>query len=637
MQRAHVCQPEDVSSADVRDLPDTHVYGRGRGGVQGRVFWPAMAVVVVVSAFAIAFPGPAEEVVGALQTNVIGYFGWYYVLLVAGFVAFALWVGLSGWGDLVLGRDDDQPDFSVGTWFAMLFAAGMGIGLVFYGVAEPLSHFASPKPGVTGVPQELAQSALAQTYLHWGVHAWAVYVVVGLAVAWAVHRRRRPVSIRWALEPLLGDRVRGGLGDAIDVTAVVGTLFGVATSLGLGVLQIAAGLGHIGVERTGTGMQVLIIIAVSGMALWSVVSGLDRGLKWLSNINVIIAGVFMVVVLVLGPTLFLLRDFVQSIGVYLSTVIPLTFNVSAYAGAEGELWQATWTTFYWGWWMSWAPFVGIFIARISRGRTVREFVAGVLLVPTLVTFLWFAVLGGTAIHRELFGSGGIVPEDGVVVAENALFDMLGGLPGGTVLSVVAIMLVAFFFITSSDSGSLVVSMLSTGGNPDPSKPVRVVWASLAGVLAIALLLAGGLVALQTAAILIALPFSVVMVGMVVGTSRAFHREHAAIERARQQAARAQLTEHVTAHVTGEVTSLLEGATTDSPWPGDGLLGPSARLRRREARHVLGRRRGEVRAEREGTDAAEPGTGSAEPGPADTRSVAPDSAAPSPGTRDEGTP
>lgn len=550
-------------------------YGRGVGGVSPRVFWPALAVVVPVAVVAMVFPQTAQDVVGALQKDVIGVFGWYYVLLVAGFVVFALWLGLGRWGDLTLGTDDDVPEFGLRPWFAMLFAAGMGIGLVFYGVAEPLSHFTSPKPGVAGTDAQLAQSALAQTYLHWGVHAWAIYAIVGLAVAWAVHRRRRPVSIRWALEPLLGDRVRGGLGDAIDVAAVVGTLFGVATSLGLGVLQISAGLGHIGVASTGRTTQVVIIVVITALATWSVVSGLDRGLKWLSNVNVMLAGVLLVAVLVLGPTLFLLRDFVQSLGFYLSTVIPLTFNVSAFTGAEGEAWQAAWTTFYWGWWMSWAPFVGVFIARISRGRTVREFVAGVLLVPTLVTFLWFSVMGGTAIHRQIFGAGDLVPEGGSVVAENALFDMLGGLPWGSVLSVLAIVLVGLFFITSSDSGSLVVAMLSTGGNPEPGRAIRVTWAVLGGVLAIALLLAGGLVTLQTAAILIALPFSVVMIGMVVSLARALGREHQELLRAQRLEARARLTQHVTEHVTGEVTSLLARRSRSDTSPR-----PSRVLRRR---------------------------------------------------------
>jgi choline/glycine/proline betaine transport protein len=334
----------------------------------------------------------------------------------------------------------------------------------------------------------------------------------------------------------------------------VGTVFGVATSLGLGVLQIAAGLDHIGLLESTTTVQVVIIVVVSALATLSVVSGLDRGLKWLSNVNMAMAGVLLVCLLLLGPTLFLLREFVQSIGVYLANLLPMTFNVSAFAGEAGQEWQASWTTFYWGWWISWAPFVGVFIARISRGRTVREFVGGVLLVPTLITFLWFSVLGGTALYRELFGQGGLVPDEGGVVPENALFDLLAGLPGYAVLSVVAIALITLFFVTSSDSGSLVVAMLASGGNPEPRTGIRVTWASLSGVLAIALLVAGGLGALQTAAILIALPFSVVMIGIVVATARALHGEHEAFLRAERRLLRGRLTEHVSAEVAERVTA-----------------------------------------------------------------------------------
>lgn len=514
------------------------------GRLAKAVFWPSIVIIGVLAASAILFPSAAEAGIGAIQSNLVGAFGWYYVLLVAGFVAFSLWMGFGRLGDVTLGPDDEEPEFGLGSWFAMLFAAGMGIGLVFWGVAEPLSHYASPKPGVTGTDVEVAQTAMAQTYVHWGLHAWAIYVVVGLGLAYAIHRKGRPVSIRWALEPLLGDRVRGRLGDAIDVSAVVGTVFGVATSLGLGVLQIAAGLERVGIAQSSLGLQVVVIVVVAALALASVVSGLDRGLRWLSNINIGVAGVLLISVLALGPTLFLLREFVQSIGVYLSNVLPMTFNVSAFAGAEGEAWQAAWTTFYWGWWVSWAPFVGIFIARISRGRTVRQFVVGVLAVPTLVTFLWFSVLGGSALYRELFGQGGLVGEDGSVVPENALFDLLADLPAGAVLSVVTIVLVALFFVTSSDSGSLVLAMLSEGGNPEPTVWNRALWAVLSGVLAIALLVAGGLVALQTAAIVIALPFSVVMVLIAVSTARALTAERRAFLREQRRVAQLRLADTV---------------------------------------------------------------------------------------------
>jgi choline/glycine/proline betaine transport protein len=542
-----------MTSSATASLPTTTPPPRGTGrGIAPRVFWPSVAIVGALALLAVVFPGRAEEAIGALQSDVIGAFGWYYVLLVAGFVAFALWMGLGRFGDITLGPDDEAPQYSRTSWFAMLFSAGMGIGLVFWGVAEPLTHFATPKPGVVGPPERVAEQAMAQTYVHWGVHAWAIYVVVGLALAYAIHRRGRPVSIRWALEPLIGARAGGRLGDAVDVAAVVGTVFGVATSLGLGVLQISSGLEHLGVLTASTGVQVVLILAITAVATLSVLSGLDRGVKWLSNLNVVLAGVLMVLVLVLGPTLFLLRDFVQSLGVYLANVVPLTFNVSAMAGAEGEAWQAAWTTFYWGWWISWAPFVGVFIARISRGRTVREFVVGVLGVPVLVTFLWFSVLGGSALHRELFGSGGLVADDGSVNTDNALFELLAGLPAGSVLAAGAIVLIALFFITSADSGALVVAMLTGGGDLEPPVWSRVTWAASSGVLAAALLVAGGLVALQTAAILIALPFSVVMVAMCAATWRAFRQEHLAFVRAERSLVRDRLTAHVTSQVNQQL-------------------------------------------------------------------------------------
>nr|WP_240720987.1 BCCT family transporter [Pseudarthrobacter sp. NamE2] len=510
------------------------------------VFWPAAATILAFVLFAAVFPGAATAMFSAIQGNVINWFGWYYVAAVALFVAFSLWIGLSHYGDIKLGKDDDEPEFSVMSWFALLFAAGMGIGLVFFGVAEPLNHFASPRPGVEGTPIVLAQQAMTQTYLHWGLHAWAIYVVVGVSIAYAVHRKNRPISIRWTLEPLLGSkRVAGGWGNVIDVVALVGTLFGVATSLGLGVLQISAGLDQANILQATTMTQIGLILGIITLTIISVVSGVGRGMKWLSNTNLVLAALLMLVVLFTGPTLFLLREFVQSIGNYLQNVVGLTFNTLAFSGAEGEAWQAAWTTFYWGWWMSWAPFVGIFIARISKGRTVRQFVAGVLLVPTTVGFLWFAVMGGAAIHRELFGAGGLIGEDGSVDTEGALFTMLGSLPGGTLLTIGAVLLIAIFFITSADSGALVMGMISTGGDVEPKNWLRIFWALSAAAVAIVLLLANGLQAIQTAAILTAVPFSVVIILMCVATARAFHVEHETFMRAQRRLARDQLAAQVT--------------------------------------------------------------------------------------------
>ncbi|MBD8584820.1 BCCT family transporter [Frigoribacterium sp. CFBP 8766] len=507
------------------------------------VFWPAAAIILAFVVFAMLFPQIAEGLFGAVQSGIVGAFGWYYVLLAAVFVVFALWMGLSRYGDIKLGKDDDEPEFSRGSWLSMLFAAGMGIGLVFYGVAEPLSHYASPRPGVTGNDNELAGQALSQTYLHWGVHAWSIYIVVGLGMAYAIHRRGRPVSIRWALEPLLGDRVKGGWGNLIDVVSVVGTLFGVATSLGLGVLQISAGLSAAGIAEPTIVVQVVLIAAITGVTIFSLVSGVTKGMKWLSNINIVLAALLLVFVLVSGPTLFLLRDFVQSLGAYLQNVVGLTFTVSAFSGAEGEAWQGSWTTFYWGWWMSWAPFVGIFIARISKGRTVREFVTGVLVVPTILTFLWFSVMGGAALYREVFGGGGLVSADGSVDTEGALFEMLQGLPGGSIAVFGAILLIGLFFITSSDSGSLVLGMISTGGDTEPKTWVRIFWAVVTALVAIALLLTGGLDALKTAAIITALPFSVVMIGICVATFRAFDDEHRKFLRAQRRQFRDSIGDH----------------------------------------------------------------------------------------------
>ncbi|XAS65592.1 BCCT family transporter [Pseudarthrobacter sp. So.54] len=527
------------------------------------VFWPAASIILVFALFAILFPETATDMFSSIQSSVIKWFGWYYVAAIAVFVAFALWIGLSRYGDIKLGQDEDEPEFSVMSWFALLFAAGMGIGLVFFGVAEPLNHFASPRPGVEGTPIQIAQQAMTQTFLHWGLHAWAIYVVVGVSIAYAVHRKGRPISIRWTLEPLLGTRrVAGGWGNLIDVVALVGTLFGVATSLGLGVLQISAGLEEANIMQATQMTQIGLILCIITLTIVSLVSGVGKGMKWLSNTNLIIAGALLLFVLFTGPTLFLLREFVQAIGNYLQNVVGLTFNTLAFSGAEGEAWQAAWTTFYWGWWISWAPFVGIFIARISKGRTVRQFVAGVLLVPSTVGFLWFAVLGGTAIHREIFGGGGLVGPDGTVDTEGALFAMLGGLPGGTILTIGAILLIAIFFITSADSGALVMGMLSTGGDVEPKNWIRIFWALSAAAVAIALLLANGLEAIQTAAILTALPFSVVILMMCVATAKAFHQEHAMLMRAQRKLAREQLAAQVSEDVQDSLEEQYKGHVAD---------------------------------------------------------------------------
>ena len=550
--------PENAQTTDASASPSSPEGGttatrRSLPPVQRWVFWPAAAVILAFVSFTLIAPHLAEEMFGAIQNTIVNAFNWYYVLIAALFVAFSLFMGFSRFGDIKLGRDDDEPEFSLMSWFSLLFAAGMGIGLVFYGVSEPLSHFTNPRPGVEGTPEQLAQAALGQTYLHWGVHAWSIYVVIGLALAYAIHRRRRPISIRWTLEPLLGKRVEGGWGHAIDVVALVGTLFGVATSLGLGVIQISAGLSSAGLGRPDEPTQVVIILVISVFVLASVLSGVTKGMKWLSNINLVMAGLLVLYLLVMGQTEFLLREFVQSIGYYIQNFVGLSFNVSAFQGEAGEQWQAQWTSFYWGWWISWAPFVGIFIARISKGRTVREFVAGVILVPTLLGILWFAVMGGSALAIELQSPGTLTNEDGTVDLQGALFALLQHVPGTTVVTIGAILLISIFFVTSADSGALVMGMIATGGQQNPKRWIRAFFVAVTAILAIALLLAGGLTALQTAAITIALPFSVVMLLICWATAIAFIRERRAYARAE----RAQLIDKIGDYYGLEVESRAE--------------------------------------------------------------------------------
>ncbi|MGO0576225.1 BCCT family transporter [Ornithinimicrobium panacihumi] len=517
------------------DARDDHPQGGKRTGLVARVFWPSAALILAFVLAAAIFPEGMNKALGDLNKVVVESIGWYYVLLTFFFVAFCLWLAVSEYGKVKLGRDDEEPEFGYLSWFAMLFSAGMGIGLMFWGVAEPLFHYAQPAPGSLpdgATSADAANAAMGRVFLHWGLHAWAIYIVVGLGVAYAVHRKKLPVSIRWALKPLLGDRVEGWIGDLIDIVAIVGTLFGVATSLGFGVSQVAAGLDFMGLADGGNHwVQVALIIGITVIATASVVSGIGKGIKWLSNINLTLAGLLMLFVLIAGPTLFLFNDFVQSIGYYLQNFFRMSFTTMPYQ-AEGPAWLGGWTTYYWGWWISWSPFVGVFIARISRGRTVREFITGVLLVPTLLTTAWFVIMGGTALYREVFGEGGLVGEDGSVSTNEALFQMLDGLPGGPFLAGLAIVMIVIFFVTSSDSGSYVVDMIANGGDPNPPLWSRVMWSVLEGAIAAVLIVAGaaagveggGLSSLQTMAILTAAPFTIVMIGICISLVKAFAAE-----------------------------------------------------------------------------------------------------------------
>lgn len=483
------------------------------------VFFISAVLILAFVLFSAIFPAEAGRVFDMLQARIVRDFGWFYILSVAIFLMFVIFLMLSRYGDVKLGPDDSEPEYSYLSWFAMLFSAGMGIGLLFFGVAEPIQHYAKPPVGA-GSTIEAAKEALVLTFFHWGLHAWAIYIVIGLSLAYFAFRRGLPLTLRSGLFPLIGKRIHGPIGHAIDIFAVLGTMFGVATSLGFGVLQVNAGFAHLFGLTVSTPVQLVLIAIITGLATLSAGTGLDKGVKRLSELNIILAIALLIFVLLAGSTVFLLQAYVQNIGTYLGAVVQRTFRMYAY---EPNAWLGQWTLFYWGWWISWSPFVGMFIARISRGRTIREFITGVLFVPVLFTFLWMTVFGNTAIALDLIGVAPIAQ----TVANNlpvALFEVLEQLPFPMVASGIATLLVITFFVTSADSGALVIDMITSGAAPNPPVWQRIFWAVCAGVVAAVLLLAGGLKALQTAALVSALPFAVVMLFICYGLLRALQTE-----------------------------------------------------------------------------------------------------------------
>jgi choline/glycine/proline betaine transport protein len=484
------------------------------------VFFISAGLIFLVCVYGVGFSAHAALTFDAFQTWLLTNFGWFYMASIAFFFGFVIYLAFSRFAHIKLGPDDSEPDYSYLSWFAMLFSAGMGIGLLFFGVSEPLTHFAQPPTGVGGTAQA-AGRAMEITFFHWGLQAWSVYIVVGLSLAYFSFRHGLPLAVRSALYPLIGDKIYVPIGHAVDIFAVLGTMFGVATSLGLGVMQVNAGLSFMFDVEVSTYVQILLIVFITGLATISVVAGLDAGIRRLSELNLLLALVMMAFILLAGPTATLLSALVQNIGGYLSSMVDMTFNLYAYKPIE---WMGDWTLFYWGWWISWSPFVGMFIARISRGRTIREFISGVLLVPAGFTFLWLSFFGNTALTMELADSSTQLLDAALADSPTALFLMLDQLPWSNIMSMVATLLIITFFVTSSDSGSLVIDIITSGGNEDPPVWQRIFWAVTEGVVASALLLAGGLSALQTAAISSALPFAVVMLLMCFGLYKGLQME-----------------------------------------------------------------------------------------------------------------
>ena len=483
------------------------------------VFLVSAGLILAFAIYGAVFSEQAGALFGRVQALIVADFGWLYIAAVAGFLVFVLFLMFSRYGDIKLGPDDSEPDYSYASWLAMLFSAGMGIGLVFFGVAEPVLHYSNPPVGEGGT-LDAARQAMVLTFFHWGVHAWAIYIVLGLALAYFAFRRGLPLTIRSALYPLIGRRIYGPIGHAIDIFAVLGTMFGVATSLGLGVLQVNSGMAQLFGLPVSTGAQLALIAVITLLATGSVFLGLDKGIKRLSELNIALAIGLLAFVLVTGSTVFLLQAYVQNIGAYLGAVVQRTFRLYAY---EPNPWLADWTLFYWGWWIAWSPFVGMFIARISRGRTIREFIGTVLLVPVLFTFAWMTVFGNTGIEMDMSGVAPIAQTVSNDVSL-ALFEVLDNLPLSAVTSFVATLLVITFFVTSADSGALVMDMITSGAAKKPPVWQRVFWAVTAGAVAAVLLVAGGLQALQTAAIASALPFTFVMIFICYGLLRALQTE-----------------------------------------------------------------------------------------------------------------
>lgn len=513
------------------------------------VFITSALLIVGFIIFGAFFTETAGTLFSFLQKFITDKFGWMFIVLMNVALIFCIYLAASRYGDIRLGNQTEEPQYSLFSWIGMLFSAGIGIGLVYWGTAEPLYHFMAPPLG-EGQTVEAAKQAMSISFLHWGLHAWAIYTIVALSLAYFHFRRGLPLSIRSTLYPILGKRIYGRWGHTVDILAVFGTMFGVVTSLGLGVMQINSGLENLfGIPNSLT-VQFIIIAFVTALACGSLMLGLDKGIKRLSDINMGFTGVLLAFMVILGPTLFIFDSFVENIGNYLVALVPLSTWGESYSNTD---WQSGWTIFYWAWWVSWAPFVGVFIARISRGRTIREFVLGVLLIPMLILFFWFTTFGGVAIHMELLAaldpslvSPGLVE---AVQADtgSAIFKLVEYYPFTKPVTLLIVIMIVLWFVTSSDSASFVIDMLTAGGDTNPPKIQRLFWATMEGLIAAILLAAGGLGALQAAAIVAGLPFALVIFVMMYALLRGLGRDRLILYRAEQRFITAESVDHNTAN------------------------------------------------------------------------------------------
>lgn len=483
-----------------------------------QVFIISLAVLALIVIWGIALPTSFESAANASFSFLVGNFGWFYMISMSSFVVFSIWIAASKYGAIKLGPDDSTPDYSFGSWFAMLFSAGMGIGLVFWGVAEPMNHFVNPM-ALEGGTAAAADFAIRKSFFHWGLHPWANYSVFAMALAYMQFRKNKPGLASSIFIPLFGEeRVAGPLGKTIDVIAIFATVAGVATSLGLGALQINSGLNYLFGLPENNFIIFVIVAIVTFLFMLSAVTGLDKGIKFLSNLNVAIATVLVFAAMLIGPTLLILNTFTNGLGLYLQDLVRDSFQINPYGNNE---WYGWWTIFYWAWWIAWAPFVGTFIARISRGRTIREFVAGVIMAPTLASFLWFAVFGSIGINTGLE-----VATEAITSTSTAFFVVMNEYPMGSIISFVAVCLLCTFFVTSADSATFVLGMMSSNGNLNPSTKRKLTWGVIQSGLALVLMFASanGLGMLQTASIVAAFPFAFVMLFGMASLIKALQSE-----------------------------------------------------------------------------------------------------------------
>ncbi|MGY1814343.1 BCCT family transporter [Blastococcus sp. SYSU D00820] len=536
-----------------------------KGSLDRVVFAVAAVLALAFVAWGFLTPSGLGSASGSALTWIEENLGWLFVTLASAFVVYVLWLAASRYGRIPLGRDGEAPEFRTVSWIAMMFSAGMGIGLMFYGVAEPLAHYVAPPPGtVPGESPEAVRTAMATTLFHWTLHPWAIYAVVGLAIAYGTFRRGRKQLISAAFEPLFGRRrTEGAAGRLIDVLAIFATLFGSAASLGLGALQIGSGMEILGwAGSVGNGVLVGIIAVLTAAFVASAVSGIGRGIQWLSNVNMVLAVVLALFVFVAGPTVLILNLLPEAVGSYFSDLADMAARTEATGGDAMAEWLRGWTVFYWAWWVSWTPFVGVFIARISRGRTIRQFVTGVLLVPSAVTLMWFAVFGGAGIAAQRDGAD----VAGQATSEGQLFGVLGQYPMATVMTVLVVVLVAIFFVSGADAASIVMGSLSERGTLVPSRRTVVFWGVVMGAVAAVMLLVGGdeaLTGLQNLTIIAALPFALVMVGLAVSLAKDVRSDPMVLRRSyANEAVEQAVVEGITRHGDDFVIVVEAAATSD---------------------------------------------------------------------------